>query len=702
MKRIATLLMFSFIAVGAFSQTFAGVSWPGWENEPAGSTTPGYTENPYVNQLVVIPQAPEGVSPGLIVDAATFDMAWGLLGDENAMANLVSNGVAPDIYDMDTDATFGAAWKGVHDGSALYVMIKYFDTNAQLDAGTHNFEVEIQPTSHIRHEPSFVAAADSAAEWIVTYQNMAYARYVELGGGKAVFKDGTVSEYAASIGLQKSPFWPGYAVGAWGGNEHGLLGLATSTHFWDVTDGVIRAIMVMTFDGALGYPTDPTDLGGEYTAVNVGDTIAFDIKSRGFLGGAENDNKVEYQWNSLHDNAYCSNYYVGHLVLAHPPLEPGDLALAGVSWPGWENEPAGATTPGYVENPYDNQELDILQAPDSWSYDGITDATTFDATWDILGDENAMANLVSNGVAPDIYDMDTDMTFGAAWKGVHDASNFYVLIKYYDTNAQLDAETHNFEVEVQPTSPIRHENSFEAAADSAVEWQVAYQNMAYGRYVELGGGKAVFKDGTVSEYAASIGLQKSAFWPGYVVGAWGGNEHGLLGLATVTHFWDVTDGVIRAIMVMSFDGALGYPVDLEDLAGEYNAVAVGDMIAFDIKSRGFLGGAENDHKVEYQWNSENDNAYCSNYYVGRLTLSDTKIVIEGIEDRVASGVRVFVYNNMLNIRGVEISNVNIYSITGSLVKSVQNVSGQLDMGELTDGVYFIKLEGIPSGFKVVK
>jgi hypothetical protein len=694
MKRIATILVLSLMAVGAFSQAFSGVSWVAWEVEPDYVDITGYAENPYDNPLVVIPMAPSALPMDLITDATTFEAAWALLGDAHNMDKLISNPVNGDPNDLDGEMTFGAQWKGVHDGANLYIFTKYYDTNAQMDAGSHNYEIMVQPTSHFRHEPSFQAASDSAAEFIGVYQNMAYGRYVELGGGKAVFKDGAVSEYAASVGLNKTTFWKGWAAGAWGGNDHGLEGLAMATHFWDVTDGVIRAITVFSFDGALGYPTDPTDMGGEYTAVKVGDTISFDIKSRGTIETLG----VEYHWSSDKNNCYASNYYAGHLVLAPAPPEPGDVAMAGVSWVAWEAEPDYTDVTGYAENPYDKATADILQAPDVWTYESITDAATFDATWDILGDAKAMDKLVSDPANGDIYDLDGDMTFGAQWKGVHDGANLYIFTKYYDTNAQFDAGTHNFEIMVQPTSPNRHENSFLAASDSAAEFLVTYQNMAYARCVELGGGKALFKDGAVSEYAASVGLNKTTFWKGWAAGAWGGNDHGLEGLAMATHFWDVTDGVIRAITVFSFDGALGYPVMPDDLDGEYMAVKVGDVISFDIKSRGTLATLN----VEYHWSSDRNNCYASTYYAGNITLKPEKIVIGGIQDHSQNSVKVFVSNDQLNIRGVESANVTIYSITGSMVKSAQNVNGTLDMSELVNGVYFVKLDGISSGFKVVK
>ncbi len=697
--------MLAAVALTAYGQTFSGVSWVNWNNEPDYADVTGYADNPYDNPVVEVIQAPDGWTP--VADVAGFDATWGILGDSLAVANLTSNGVAGDLFDLGSETpSFGAAWKAVHDGANLYILLKYWDVNSQADAGSLSFEIMAQPTSPVRHEPTFLAASDSTEAAVVAYQNMAYARIVELGGGKAVFKDGAVSEYAGSVGLSRvdQTGGRGYFSADWGANEHGLLGLAQASHFWDATDGVIRAVMVMSFDGALGYPSDPANLEGEYMAVEVGDTIAFDVKSNSLVGGTEGDNKVEYFWAADKNNGYASNYYSGHLILKGSEEPAGETTFSGVSWVNWNNEPDYADVTGYADNPYENPEVTIKKAPGAWT--PVADVAGFDATWSILGDSMAVANLTSNGVAGDLFDLGGENpSFGAAWKGVHDGANFYVLLKYWDVNSQADAGSLSFEIMAQPTSPVRHEPSFVAASDSAAEAIVAYQNMAYARIVELGGGKAVFKDGAVSEYAGSVGLSRvdQTGGRGYFSANWGANEHGLLGLAQASHFWDATDGVIRAVMVMSFDGALGYPADPTDLEGDYNAIQVGETFAFDVKSNSLVGGTEGDNKVEYFWAADKNNGYASNYYSGHLTLSEEEIGVVGINNRYTSDISVYVFNDFLNFKGLEQpTDVKVYSITGSLVKFVEKASGQINISDLVDGVYLVKLAGEPVGFKVIK
>ncbi len=702
MKKLNLLLALLMLSVFTYGQTtFSGVSWVNWAVEPDYPDVTGYEANPYENPTYIVYKAPAGWSE--IADNTSFDATWDLLGDANSVNNLTSNGVAGDLFDVGTGNTFGAQWKAVHDGANLHVLLKYWDLNAQADAGSYSFEVMSQPTSPVRHEPSFTAAADSAEAVRVAYENMAYARFVELGGGKALFKDGSVTEFAASAGLSKtfheaSGLWRG----GWGANEAGLESFLEQNLYWDLTDGILRAVLIFSFDGALSYPNDPTDLGGDRTAIQVGETFAFDVKSNATVGGTENDNKVEYFWAADKNNGYASNYYSGHLTLANQVLgEEPAVTFSGVSWVNWAIEPDYADVTGYAANPYTNPTYEVFQAPAGWSE--IADNTSFDATWDLLGDANSVNNLTSNGVAGDLFDVGTGNTFGAQWKAVHDGANLHVLLKYWDLNAQADAGSYSFEVMSQPTSPVRHEPSFTAAADSAEAVRVAYENMAYARFVELGGGKALFKDGSVTEFAASAGLSKtfheaSGLWRG----GWGANEAGLESFLDQNLYWDSTDGILRAVLIFSFDGALSYPNDPTDLGGDRTAIQVGETFAFDVKSNATVGGTENDNKVEYFWAADKNNGYASNFYSGHLTLSAT-ILGTNVDNLVLNNreIRAYINNGVLYINGNQPADVEVYNIVGAKLKSVKAVN-QLNMQDLNNGIYLIRLNGETNAIKVVK
>ena len=706
MKKFTFILFLNVFVLGLMAQPFLGVSWVSWDNEPDYDGVTGYADNPYDKSVYTAIKAPTDWVYDGITDAATFDATWNILGDSMAVAN-PTNVAGGDIFDLGAESpTFGSAWKAVHDGTNLYVLLKYWDFSGQADADSRSWEIMTQPTSIDRHEPTLTAAQDSAEGVRIAYENQAYARFIELGGGKALFKDGTVGEFAASIGLAepsvKGGSDPAYYVGGWGANDFGLTSLALVTHFWDMdADGTIRAIMVMPFDGALAYPADPADLEGDFIDAQPGDTISFEVKSNATT--ATPDDKVEYFWNSDKNNGYASNYYSGYLVLEGEGGTGDAAPLLGVSWVGWDNEPDYTDVTGYADNPYENPELTIKKAPDTWSYAGIADDASFDATWNILGDSMAVANP-TNVAGGDIFDLGADNpTFGSAWKGVHDGENLYILLKYWDLSGQANADSRSWEIMTQPTSIGRHEPTFTAAQDSAEGVRVAYENQAYARFIELGGGKAVFKDGTVGEFAASIGLAepsvKGGSDPAYYVGGWGANDFGVTSLALVTHFWDMdADGTIRAIMVMPFDGALAYPADPTDLEGDYISLVEGQTIALEVKSNATTGA---DDKVEYFWASDKNNGYASNYYVGHVTISSEQLGTS-VRKNLLNNVNVYTYNNFLRIKGMQNVDVRIYSVNGTLVKSVQNVTGQFSISELPKGLYIVKLNDIPAGFKVIK
>jgi len=688
MKKFTLLFGLLFITILSFGQMIHGVGWVSWANEP------DYANTPFDNLEITVNKAPSTWAP--VASVVDFDATWDLLGDANNVANptAIAGG---DLFDLNGDATFGASWKGIHDGDNFYVLLKYSDINGLTDADGMSFEITAQPTSPVRHEATFLAASDSTAantfsetDLVINYQNQAYARAVELGGGKAAFKNGFVNEYAASVGIVKNA-WQDYFLAGWGANEAGLDALLDADHFWDKTDGVIRAVMVMSLNGALSYPTDPADLAGDRTALVVGETFAFDVKSNALIG----EEKTEYFWSADANNGYASNYYSGYVTLSDETIgeeAPAPFKVHGVGWVSWANEP------DYANTPFDNLEITVNKAPSTWA--PVASVVDFDATWDLLGDANNVANptAIAGG---DLFDLNGDATFGASWKGIHDGDNFYVLLKYSDINGLTDADGMSFEITAQPTSPVRHEATFLAASDSTAantfsetDLVINYQNQAYARAVELGGGKAAFKNGFVNEYAASVGIVKNA-WQDYFLAGWGANEAGLDALLDADHFWDKTDGVIRAVMVMSLNGALSYPTDPADLAGDRTALVVGETFAFDVKSNALIG----EEKTEYFWSADANNGYASNYYSGYVTLSG--VITSSSQILVQKESQVYLANNMLYVRNSKPVNLEIYNILGVRLKVAQNVS-KLSMQEFHSGIYLVRVNSGRTAVKVVK
>ncbi len=687
MRKFTLVLILFFFTVWAHSQNHIiyGVSWVNWATEPEYSTTP------YNTPKVTVYKAPATWTP--VNSVASFDATWNVLGDANLVAK-PTDIAGGDLFDLKGDATFGASWKAVHDGKNVYVLLKYLDKNGVTDANSMTFEIMAQPTSPVRHEPTFLAAKDSTADKTLSkagevkrYQNQSYARNVELGGGKALFKDGMVSEYAASIGKVKNA-WQNFVVGNWGANEKGLEALLDANHFWNKTDGVIRAVYVMSLDGALSYPENPANLAGPRKAFKVGETFSFDVKSNALKGAK----KVEYFWSADKNNGYASNYYSGHLTLSPQTLGAAPHIIYGVSWVNW------ATEPEYSKTPNNTPKVTVKKAPASWT--PVNSVASFDATWNVLGDANLVAKP-TDIAGGDLFDLKGDATFGASWKAVHDGKNVYVLLKYLDKNGVTDANSMTFEIMAQPTSPVRHEPTFLAAKDSTADKTLSkagevkrYQNQSYARNVELGGGKALFKDGMVSEYAASIGKVKNA-WQNFVVGNWGANEKGLEALLDANHFWNKTDGVIRAVYVMSLDGALSYPENPANLAGPRKAFKVGETFSFDVKTNALKGAK----KVEYFWSADKNNGYASNYYSGHLTLVDVVTAISEI--RVQKEAQVYMNNDMLYVRGNQPVDLEVYNVVGVRMKVAKNVS-RLSMQDLQNGIYLIHINNGQEAVKVVK
>ena len=58
---------------------------------------------------------------------------------------------------------------------------------------------------------------------------------------------------------------------------------------------------------------------------------------------------------------------------------------------------------------------------------------------------------------------------------------------------------------------------------------------------------------------------------------------------------------------------------------------------------------------------------------------------------------------MLRLKGFDTAvDLEVYSIIGQKVLSAQNVTGELNVSELNDGVYIVKINNTKEAFKVLK
>jgi hypothetical protein len=94
-----------------------------------------------------------------------------------------------------------------------------------------------------------------------------------------------------------------------------------------------------------------------------------------------------------------------------------------------------------------------------------------------------------------------------------------------------------------------------------------------------------------------------------------------------------------------------------------------------------------------------DAATACKFYVDNVTISLTKATgpISSLNSTALSSVSAYptIASNSLTINGVSNLKASIYSVTGQLVKSVDQMNNQLNVSDLSEGLYFIS--GISQG-----
>lgn len=305
MKKFNIVVLLLTLAYAVSAQPFETVWWnPGeW---PSADNPQAMADVPYDGKTVVAKKAEWEVQLDLLDDIGISDI-WDRLGDVQYVDNL-TNDAGGDSYDLDGDATFGAAFKTFWDDQNLYVVLMYKDVNSVADDGSRSFEIGFQTRDIDRYEAGYQAAVDGDSS--LRWQNMQYCSYVELGGGKALFTDAGVTETVRPIG--QTGDW-GSSIGAGGTWEYN----------WTVDqDNTIWAVLQMAFDDYLVYLVDEW---GEATADNIESldptvtrTISFEVKSNSTVG----EEKMEYWWSADDNNAYQSVYWNGYLEFSDETFFP--------------------------------------------------------------------------------------------------------------------------------------------------------------------------------------------------------------------------------------------------------------------------------------------------------------------------------------------------------------------------------------------
>ncbi len=307
MKKLNSILAFMVLAVGStFAQgPFTPISWIGYPTDVS------WADNPYTKgEVTAIKMNTTAMTPVESMDETNMQSIWDVLGDEKFISNLTTpgDGSVTNPFNLDGDATYGASFKTFWDDENLYVLLKFVDTNFKatpVDADTRWFEIMYASNEKDRYDAGFTAAGTD-----IQLQNKQYARYIELGGGKARIRPAGCDENVSSAGQ----------AGTWSS------ALADPTNFvvnWQVTgDNTVWAIVAFNFATCMPYLTDEwgsSDAANQtaFDPTAAGkDVISFDVKAASMQDVAGTPAEVSQMWSSNINDGFEAVYYNGYLTFS--------------------------------------------------------------------------------------------------------------------------------------------------------------------------------------------------------------------------------------------------------------------------------------------------------------------------------------------------------------------------------------------------
>ncbi|MGC9343462.1 MAG: hypothetical protein ACP5E3_12230, partial [Bacteroidales bacterium] len=198
MKKLNIVIILLAVTYAVSAQGVFTNTWWNTGKWPSAEAPEEMADVPYEGKTVMAHKAGFTVDVEMLDEIGISDI-WDRLGEEQFVENL-TNDAGGDAYDLDSDATFGASFKAFWDDDMLYIVLKYKDVNGVADEGSRSFEIGFQTRDIDRYEAGFEAATT------LQERNNQYCSYIELGGGKALFTSGGVTETVRLIGQE----------GAWG------------------------------------------------------------------------------------------------------------------------------------------------------------------------------------------------------------------------------------------------------------------------------------------------------------------------------------------------------------------------------------------------------------------------------------------------------------------------------------------------------
>lgn len=357
-----------------------------------------------------------------------------------------------------------------------------------------------------------------------------------------------------------------------------------------------------------------------------------------------------------------------------------------VGWVGFSNHPADFAAEPYAKLSVDApkagfaveiDDLDELGIPELWAHLEANGATA----------QSVTNNTSDDGGLGDLFDLDGDATFGSQFMTFWDDDYLYVMLKYVDANSQTDLDQTRWEICYQTAEADRYEAGYQAATGD-----VDLQNQQYAGFIELGAGKAVLGTSGVTESARSEGSTGS--WAS-AIGAAG----------TTIYNWGVDgDNTTWAVVGMAFEDFLIYYTDPLDASAGTTSLdpTVITQISFDVQSNSYPGETGNSNRMAHFWSANHNDGYALVYYNGYLNFSDETFPGVSTNDIKVSDRSAYIYDNVLRLKGFDTDvDLEIYSVVGQKVMAANNVS-TLNVSELNNGIYIVKVAGEKQAFKVVK